>query len=105
MYGLIVKLMLHPGKRDEMIEILQANAAGMPGCYSYVVAKDKSDEDVLWVTEVWDREESHHASLALPAVKATVPRAKPLVANFERIAVTEPIWGHRLKEPDEKFHF
>lgn len=105
MYGLIVRLMLHPGKRDEMIEILQASAAGMPGCLSYVLAKDKSDQDVLWVTEVWDQEESHHASLALPTVKAAVPRAKPLVANFERIAVTEPIWGDRLKDSDEKSAF
>ena len=101
MYGLIVKLVLHRGKRDEMIEILQASAAGMPGCLSYVVAKDKSDEDVLWVTELWDREESHQASLALPGVKAAIPRAKPLVASFERIAVTQPIWGDQLKETGE----
>lgn len=101
MYGLIVKLILHPGKREELIEILQASARGMPGCLSYVVAKDKSDEDVLWVTEVWDQEESHHASLSLPAVRASIPRTKPLVANFERIAVTEPVWGERLQGSSE----
>jgi hypothetical protein len=39
MYGLLVKLTMVPGKRDEMIAILKESAAGMPGCFSYVVAK------------------------------------------------------------------
>ena len=26
----------------------------MPGCFSCVVAKDASDENTIWVTEVWD---------------------------------------------------
>jgi quinol monooxygenase YgiN len=54
MYGLIVKLTTAPGKREEMIRILRQSAVDMPGCFSYVVAKDSAEEDVLWVTEVWD---------------------------------------------------
>ena len=96
MYGLIVKMTIVPGKREEMIRILKESAADMPGCFSYVVAKDVVDESVLWVTEVWDRSASHDASLSLPRVKNAVPQAKPLVANFERIAATIPIWGHGL---------
>lgn len=92
MYGLIVKLMLKAGKRDEMIGLLKSSSAAMPGCQSYVVAKDSSDSDVLWVTEVWDNEESHQASLSLPTVRAVVPQAKTLVADFERVAITEPLW-------------
>jgi quinol monooxygenase YgiN len=41
----------------------------MPGCFGYVVAKDSVDENVIWVTEVWDSVASHDASLLLPAVK------------------------------------
>ena len=96
MYGLIVKMTIVPGKRDEMIRVLKESAADMPGCFSYVVAKDAADENVLWVTEVWDSSTSHDASLASPQVKNAIPQAKPLVANFERIAVTNPIWGHGL---------
>jgi quinol monooxygenase YgiN len=97
MWGMIAKITVHPGKRDEMVEILRSSAQGMPGCLSYVVSKDSSHENVLWVTEVWSSAEHHQASLSLPGVKAVVPRAKTLVANFERIAVTEPVWdsGHR----------
>jgi quinol monooxygenase YgiN len=94
MYGLIVKMSIVPGKRDEMIRVLTESAADMPGCFSYVVAKDAADENILWVTEVWDSAANHDASLSLPQVKNAVPQAKPLVSNFERIAVTNPVWGH-----------
>lgn len=96
MYGLIAKMTVVPGKRDEMIRVLKESAADMPGCFSYVVAKDAADENVLWVTEVWDSVVSHDESLSLPQVKNAIPQAKPLLANFERIAVTNPVWGHGL---------
>jgi quinol monooxygenase YgiN len=96
MYGLIVKMTIVPGKREEMTRVLKESAADMPGCFSYVVAKDAADENVIWVTEVWDSAASHDASLALPQVKNAIPQAKPLVANFERIAITNPDWGHGL---------
>jgi len=97
MWGMIVKITLLPGKRDEMVEILQESAADMPGCLSYVVAKDVGDENTIWVTEVWDSMASHDASLSLPAVKNAIPRSKELVSNFERIAVTSPVWGAGLQ--------
>jgi quinol monooxygenase YgiN len=53
MYGLIVKLTAAPGAREELIRILRESAVNMPGCISYVVAKDLAEENVLWVTEVW----------------------------------------------------
>jgi quinol monooxygenase YgiN len=96
MWGLIARIALVPGKRDEMIEILKQSAADMPGCISYVVAKDTADENSIWVTEVWDSQASHDASLSLPAVKDAIPRGKAIVSNFERIAVTTPVWGARL---------
>jgi quinol monooxygenase YgiN len=93
MYGLIVKLTVVPGMRREMIGILTGSAANMPGCLSYVVAKDANDENVVWVTEVWDSSGSHDASLSLPSVRNAIPRAKEIVADFEKIAVTRPSWG------------
>lgn len=93
MWGMIGKMTVLPGKRDEMTAILKSSAANMPGCLSYVVAKDAGDENVMWVTEVWDSQASHDASLSLPAVKEAIPRGKALVTNFERVAVTTPMWG------------
>jgi quinol monooxygenase YgiN len=93
LWGLIAKITLLPGRRDEMIEILKQSAADMPGCISYVVANDIADENTLWVSEVWDSMASHEAALSLPAVKNAIPRGKAIVSNFERIAVTSPAWG------------
>ena len=96
MYGLIVKLTAAAGKREELIGILRESAGNMPGCLSYVVAEDGTDEDVLWVTEAWDSQGSHDASLSLPAVKKAIPRAQAAVARFEKVAVTRPVWGAGL---------
>jgi quinol monooxygenase YgiN len=93
MHGLIAKLTVVPGRREEMLAILQESAADMPGCFSYVVAKDSADENAIWVTEVWDSIVSHDASLSLPSVKNVMPRAKAIIASFQKIAVTNPAWG------------
>ncbi len=97
MWGLIVKMTVIPGKRDEMINVLSGSAGRMPGCLSYVVAKDISDDNVLWVTEVWDSQASHDASLLLPEVQRAIPLGKALVAGFEKISVTTPVWGAGLR--------
>ena len=92
MYGLITKLTVVPGKRDEMIGILKDSAAEMPGCLSYVVAKDSADENSIWVTEVWDSVASHDASLSLPSVKTAIPQAIFFTSSFEMFAVTSTVW-------------
>ncbi len=96
MWGLMAKLTVLPGRRNEMIGILEESAADMPGCLSYIVAKDSADENAIWVTEVWDSVASHDASLSLPAVKNVIPRAKGILSNSEKIAVTIPVWGTGL---------
>jgi quinol monooxygenase YgiN len=93
MYGLIGKMRTVAGKRDELAAILLEGTGAMPGCLSYVVALDPADGDVLWITEVWDSEASHRASLALPAVKDAISRGRPLIAGFESHTVTTPVGG------------
>jgi quinol monooxygenase YgiN len=93
MYGLIVKMTIVADKREEMIRILKEATVDMPGCFTYVVAKDSVDENVIWVSEVWDSQASHDASLLLPAVKNAIPQGKALVSAFDRIAVTTPVGG------------
>jgi len=93
MFGMIVKIEVYPGKRDEMIAILKESAQGLPGCLSYVVATDDDDDNALWVTEVWDHAKSHDDSLALPAVRAAASRGRLVVTRFEKIAMTVPVWN------------
>jgi quinol monooxygenase YgiN len=96
MYGLIGKMLATPGKRDELIDILVKVVAGMPGCLSYVVAKDASDPDTIWVTEVWDSKASHDASLSLASVQQAITKGKPMIAGFGERFETEPTGGHGL---------
>ena len=93
MYGLIAKLSTTPGQRDALQAILLENEGGMPGCLSYIVAQDPADPDALWVTEVWDTQESHAASLTLPSVQQAIARGRPLIAGFSNRVVTAPIGG------------
>lgn len=96
MYGLIGKMNAVPGERDALVEILLAGTSDMPGCLSYIIATDPADPDGVWITEVWDRRESHQASLQLPAVQAAIARAKPLIAGFSSRVETTPVGGIRL---------
>ncbi len=82
-----------PGQRDALQAILLENDGGMPGCLSYVIAQDPADADALWITEVWNDQESHAASLTLPAVQQAIARARPLIAGFSNRVVTTPIGG------------
>ncbi|RZA31777.1 MAG: antibiotic biosynthesis monooxygenase [Lysobacteraceae bacterium] len=96
MYGLIGKMRSIPGQRDALVSILLEGVAGMPGCLSYVVARDPADADVLWITEVWDEQASHKASLSLPSVQAAIAQGRPLIAGFEQHIETVPVGGHGL---------
>lgn len=96
MYGLIGKITAAAGQRDALARILVDGTDRMPGCFSYVVATDPADPDALWVTEVWDSQASHQASLQLPAVQAAIAKGRPLIAGFSHRVETVPIGGHGL---------
>lgn len=93
MYGLIGQMKAAPGKRDALIAILSEGTAGMPGCLSYIVARDVTDADALWITEVWTDKDSHAGSLKLPAVQAAIAKARPIIAGFGHRFETVPIGG------------
>jgi quinol monooxygenase YgiN len=74
MYGLIGKITAVSEQRDALIAILLEGINDMPGCLSYVVARDPREASAIWITEVWDSKESHAASLSLPAVRQATHR-------------------------------
>jgi quinol monooxygenase YgiN len=96
MYGLIGKMIATPGNREALTAILLEGTGDMPGCLSYIIAADPQNADAIWITEAWDSQESHAASLTLPAVQQAIARAKPLIAGFGERFVTTPIGGHGL---------
>jgi quinol monooxygenase YgiN len=96
MYGLISKITAVAGQRDALANILVEGTAAMPGCLSYVIAADTREPDALWVTEVWESQASHQASLQLPAVQAAIAKGRPLIAGFSNRVETAPIGGHGI---------
>lgn len=91
MYGLIGSFKAVEGRRAELIRLLLAETGDMPGCLSYVVAEDPADDVTVWVTEAWTDAAAHKASLQLPAVKAVIAQAMPLIAAFGEHRETRPV--------------
>ena len=91
MYGLIGKMRVAPGKREEVLGILLDATGAMPGCLHYIVARDPADTTAIWVKEAWTDAASHKASLQLPEVQAAIARARPIISGFEFQVETEPL--------------
>jgi quinol monooxygenase YgiN len=79
-YGSIGSMRSTPGHRDDVVAILLASSAGLreAGCLSYVVGASTTDDDLIWVTEVWESAAHHDASLQLPETRAAIGRALPM---------------------------
>ena len=90
-FGMIGKMKAQPGKRAELIAILNSGTSAMPGCRAYLIAEDVKDADAIWITEIWDDASSHKASLQLPAVRTAIAKGRPLIAGFELSAETRPV--------------
>ena len=93
MHGLIGKMIAAPGQREALIAVLLEGIKEMPGCLSYIVARDMKDENAIWITEVWDSKDSHSASLKLPSVQAAIAKGRPMIAGFGDYVTSEPVGG------------
>jgi quinol monooxygenase YgiN len=89
-------MIAQPGKRDELVEILLAAASQVKhdaGCELYVVNKVDDEPDAVWVTEIWNSEAAHQASLQNPETKALIQRGRPLIAGIENPIRLRPVGG------------
>lgn len=101
MYGLIGKIKVVLGQRDALISILLDGVSGMPSCLSYIVAQDPRDANAIWVTEAWESQDSHQASLSLSSVQQAISWGRPLISGFGERFETRPIGGHGFVAHDE----
>lgn len=93
MYGIIGKLIATEGKRDELIEILLSGTQEMAGCKVYAISADTTDETGIWITEIWESEDAHKASLQLPSVQQAIAAGRPMIAGFGDRHIVNPIGG------------
>jgi quinol monooxygenase YgiN len=95
-YGLFGKMLAQQGKRDELVSyLLQATELlkSAQGCEIYIINVSSSEPDAIWVTEVWQSQADHQASLTIEGIKAIIGQARPLIADFsDRVELT-PVGG------------
>jgi quinol monooxygenase YgiN len=96
-YGLMGKFTAQPGRRDDLLALLEEGAGAMqdtaPGCLLYLISTAPADVDAIWVTEVWTDKEAHDASLSIPGVREVIGRAMPLIAGMSDRIEFMPVGG------------
>ena len=82
-FGYLGTMRTKPGRRDEVVAILLRDVEGLrdAGCDAYIVSVSDDDADAIHVMEVWASGEHHRASLELPATKAAIAEAMPMLTG------------------------
>jgi hypothetical protein len=70
LYGLIGSMTAKPGQRAALIAAIAEGSTDMPGCYSYVIAADAANPDLIWIA-----------------------KAKPLIGGMGSQTITTPTAG------------
>ncbi|MGR3810369.1 putative quinol monooxygenase [Jiulongibacter sp. NS-SX5] len=72
------------GKGEELAGILleaSALVSKAKGCQLYLISISPEEPDTVWVTEVWDSEEDHKASLKNEEVRSLISKAMPILGG------------------------
>lgn len=82
-YGYIGSMRVKPGHRDEVAAILVSVSEELPqlGCLLYVVSLSDTDDDMIWVSEVWQTKEEHDASLQTAEAREAIGKAMPMLTG------------------------
>ncbi len=82
MYLLQGKLKAKEGKAEELANILLEASklvSTANGCKLYVIGKDKAEQNVVYVTEIWERKQDHDDSLNVEGVRELIRSAMPIL--------------------------
>jgi quinol monooxygenase YgiN len=99
LFGLFGKMVAVAGKRDELASSLLRAADLMktvPGCLLYVVSTSPEEPDAVLVTELWQDESTHGASLSIPGVRQLIQQTMPLLASAPEGTRFSPLGGKGL---------
>ena len=99
MFGMHGCINAHPGQGEALAAILLEAAAAAENddsCLLYFVSRSLDDDDAIWVTEAWTDRAAHVAALENEATRATIARARPLIAGFSGRSEFRPVGGKGL---------
>ncbi|NCI45292.1 putative quinol monooxygenase [Sediminibacterium soli] len=95
-HALYTQFITHPGKGTDLVTLLKkANdiVSTASGCKLYIINVHATDEDCIWVTELWDSEESHAISLTMDGCKELVTEAATLLSLPPKQIVLKALAG------------
>lgn len=93
------RIPVQPGKRDEMVTVLQtalATAEDEPGTTYYILHEDPKDENVLYFYELYTGQEALQAHMGSDAFKALGPSIAPYLAGRPELSFVTPLGGKGL---------
>lgn len=81
--GYIGSMTTKTGQRDDVVTVLLSGVESLrlAGCTRYVVSVSDTDDDTIWVFEIWESKDHHDASLQLPEVKESIGSAMPMLTG------------------------
>lgn len=101
-FGLYGKIAAQPGRREELLGHLLRAAELMEeadGCDLYAVGTSATEEDVIWVAEIWQSESDHDASLSIEGVRELIVGAKPLIESMGESNRVQVVGGKGVQTP------
>ena len=81
-YFLHGKLTAKKGHSDQLASILLAASnlvSTAKGCKLYVIGRETTDSNAIWITEIWDSKADHDNSLNVEGVKELIALAMPIL--------------------------
>jgi quinol monooxygenase YgiN len=97
--GRYVKMKARPGQGAALAELMLRVADGLrstPGCELYIVNRDQTDPDVVWVSELWASQEALDSSvreLSSDAGQAQLAEVTALLESSPGRIDVEPLGG------------
>lgn len=95
----MAKIPCQPGKRDEAVTGLQPmldHVEGEPGTLQYVLLKDSTDENLLWMYEVYADQAAFDAHAGSDAMKSLGHALGGVLAGRPELIFTTPVGGKGL---------
>lgn len=99
-YGRSGKIVATAGNGDALAGYLLDAATALEdvaGCHLYIVSRDPTDPESVWVVEFWESDDAHRASLELRAVQELIARARPIIAAMDEQLELVPVGGKGLR--------
>ena len=81
-FGLHTRLKAKEGNGYKLCALLMEIARILTetdACHVYVVSLDEQDEDLVWLTEIWDSEEARDSHLTIEEVRLFLEYTAPLL--------------------------